>query len=222
MKPGQTLCSCGKWFWPSQKWIHESCEKAAREAINPARQREAAINRRVVDGRTPNRRARAVYNEYMRGVHGAPSGCSARIWSRGMIYAIRAGDSGPIKFGVANEPLRRLAALQTGNAALLKLLVAVDVHEQNEKLIHRYLRGDRERGEWFAPTEKTLGLLDAMYLQSRDGECHYISDHIWDRDLGTVAWFRRTLGADFDLFESEVPRARAEGVAFTRVAQDRP
>ena len=37
-----------------------------QEAINKALRRETAINR-ATDGRTPNRRARAVYNEYMRG-----------------------------------------------------------------------------------------------------------------------------------------------------------
>lgn len=139
-----------------------------------------------------------------------------------VIYAIRAGDAGPIKFGVAKEPLKRLATLQTGNPVQLKLLVAVDVHEENERLIHRYLRAERERGEWFAPTPKTLGLLDAMYLQSRDGECHYVTDHIWERDLGAVIWFRRLLGACFDIFESEVARARADGVPFGLVAENPP
>ena len=137
-----------------------------------------------------------------------------------MIYAIRAGDSGPIKFGVAKNPLRRLATLQTGSPVPLKLLVAVDVHEEKEKLIHQYLRAERERGEWFSPTEKTLGLLDAMYLQALDGERHYIVDYVYDRDLGTIIWFRRWLGAWFDVFQSEVERASAAGLTFSAVAED--
>lgn len=49
----------------------ESAPAVAEVAINKARERGVAINRRainkVVDERTPNRRARAAYNEYMRG-----------------------------------------------------------------------------------------------------------------------------------------------------------
>ena len=138
-----------------------------------------------------------------------------------MIYAIRAGDCGPVKFGVARDPRSRLSTLQTGSPVELKLLASAPVHESNEKLIHRYLRGQRERGEWFRPDEKTLEVVDVLKRQAESDE-HVLMEHIWQRDLRAVIWFRRHIGADFDVFESEVERALAEGIENCSIAPNPP
>lgn len=52
----QQTCSCGRKYWPTQAWQHNGC------AIN--KDKPAAIN--TITTRTPNRRERVVYNEYMR------------------------------------------------------------------------------------------------------------------------------------------------------------
>ena len=66
-----------------------------------------------------------------------------------LIYAIRQGDSGPIKFGVAGNPRARLSELQTGNPERLSLLVQVDLPDHCERQIHGWLREERLVGEWF-------------------------------------------------------------------------
>lgn len=73
-----------------------------------------------------------------------------------MIYAIQAGEGGPIKFGRARNPLARLAELQTGCHETLMLVCSAPLNDDIERQIHEGLRDERIRGEWFRPSEATL------------------------------------------------------------------
>ena len=86
-----------------------------------------------------------------------------------MIYAIRAGAAGPIKFGVAKNPRKRLAQLQTGSHEPLTLLVAVEMRDDCERQIHRWLRASHIRGEWFAFDEKAQSLLGDLEIRAALG-----------------------------------------------------
>lgn len=110
-----------------------------------------------------------------------------------MIYAIQAGDGGPVKFGVAKSVGGRLRALQTGCPTDLRLLAFADVGNENESLIHYHLRNSRIRGEWFSPDERAMAMIDAIRRQSVSVE-HVITNHIYDNDFDAIIWIRRRIG----------------------------
>jgi hypothetical protein len=83
-----------------------------------------------------------------------------------LVYAIQAGKEGPIKFGVARNPLSRLSTLQTGNHEPLRLVVAVNLKDCRERQIHYWLREERLRGEWFSGP-KTTNVLSDLKTRAR-------------------------------------------------------
>jgi hypothetical protein len=66
------------------------------------------------------------------------------------VYFIQAGD-GPIKIGVATNPKRRLAVLQTANPHPLKLLATKAGGAWREIEYHSRFAAHRLQGEWFSP-----------------------------------------------------------------------
>ncbi len=66
------------------------------------------------------------------------------------VYVIQAEPGTPIKVGVAKNPRSRLATLQTGNPAELRLLFVVPGSHTLEAGLHRRLKDSAVRGEWFA------------------------------------------------------------------------
>ena len=68
----------------------------------------------------------------------------------GVVYFIEAVGADAIKIGFTmGDPMKRLAALQTGNHARLQLLGAVPVEVLSEKRFHQWFRQYRIHGEWF-------------------------------------------------------------------------
>jgi hypothetical protein len=74
------------------------------------------------------------------------------IW----MYAIQAGDDGPVKLGVSRNPQKRIETLQVANAAELRFLGVWQVLAPEEKQMHGEFADLRIRGEWFAPTPALL------------------------------------------------------------------
>jgi hypothetical protein len=66
-----------------------------------------------------------------------------------MIYFIQDTISRAIKIGVAGDPQRRLASLQTGHPHLLILLGTVPGARKQEALLHKQFSSYRLKGEWF-------------------------------------------------------------------------
>lgn len=66
-----------------------------------------------------------------------------------MIYFIRDTASGLVKVGLSEDPVRRLAKMQTDCPGLLVLLATQDGGEPDESLLHERFSPLRERGEWF-------------------------------------------------------------------------
>jgi hypothetical protein len=93
-----------------------------------------------------------------------------------VIYAIRAGSDGPIKFGRAKNPLKRLKILQTGHYQKLELWAVSDLPGDCEKAIHGWLREERLCGEWFRPTDKTLDVLSDLQIRQVVGGNQYEPD----------------------------------------------
>lgn len=72
------------------------------------------------------------------------------------VYFIRAGESGPVKIGSADDVAHRIAELQAGNPEPLILLRQIDGGRQTEHFTHRHFKHLRIRGEWFVFDESML------------------------------------------------------------------
>ena len=75
------------------------------------------------------------------------------------VYFIQQGDGGPIKVGVACDPTRRLAELQTGCPDKLRLLATRPGGIQEEHRLHAQFAQSRIRGEWFRPSVELIALI---------------------------------------------------------------
>jgi hypothetical protein len=75
------------------------------------------------------------------------------------VYFIESGWGGPVKIGSAENPLRRLEQLQTGNPTELHLLATVDFETTTEAEVHCRFRQDRLSGEWFYPSPLLWALI---------------------------------------------------------------
>ena len=73
-----------------------------------------------------------------------------------MIYFIQAGEDGPVKIGKADNPVKRLAALQIGSSERLYIRAVLDEPDEVEGRLHRMLEKFRVNGEWFKLEIETM------------------------------------------------------------------
>lgn len=80
----------------------------------------------------------------------------------GFVYFVGA-DDGPIKIGFSVDPEARLAALQTGSAFRLRILLLLEATSAMERDIHESMDPWRVHGEWFErdAVAATFGLMGA-------------------------------------------------------------
>ncbi len=77
------------------------------------------------------------------------------------VYFVRAARSGLIKIGVSNDTGQRLTALQNASGEALSLvgIIVSDRAEALEEHLHNLFSSDRERGEWFRPSDALKAFL---------------------------------------------------------------
>jgi|APSaa5957512535_1039671.scaffolds.fasta_scaffold333502_1 hypothetical protein len=86
------------------------------------------------------------------------------------VYAIRVNKD-YVKFGLANNPIARMAELQTGNAEVLRMsaCIAYPSHQANiiEKVIHAclVLQEDDVQGEWFKFSSVARSFISAIQAE---------------------------------------------------------
>lgn len=101
------------------------------------------------------------------------------------VYIIQCGEH--VKIGVAKNPLKRLAEINTGTPIIATLfgrrefagrLIAYNVESQ----LHRTFLHARANGEWFAvPADVAMAALYACRVRKvRDGNARYDSLNRWD------------------------------------------
>ena len=66
---------------------------------------------------------------------------------------------GPIKIGVTNNVKKRLSSLQAANPYKLKVLYSCEGSYPHEKVLHKFFKKYKKRGEWFHPAEQILGAI---------------------------------------------------------------
>ena len=76
-----------------------------------------------------------------------------------MIYFIQAGQDGPIKIGVSDNPQSRLEALQTAHYEKLRLLGVIGGGDSKEKEMHLRFNQYGMTGEWFKPVGELLDFI---------------------------------------------------------------
>jgi hypothetical protein len=79
-----------------------------------------------------------------------------------MVYFIRAGEDGPIKIGIARDPANRLATLQTGHHATLRIVALTAGGSAQEAAYHAHFKAHRLRGEWFDPHPDILAEIERL------------------------------------------------------------
>lgn len=77
----------------------------------------------------------------------------------GHVYFVRRGKSGPIKIGYSRNPAKRIASMQTANAAPLVILGTIPGDTKVEHAILNNLSEYRLRGEWVRPDPIALRYL---------------------------------------------------------------
>lgn len=105
------------------------------------------------------------------------------------VYFIRCG-GGPIKIGVARDPLRRLDNLQCGNLVDLTLERVILAGPEFEAWLHREWKRARVRGEWFGKGFEEDILAHARVIaeeqfehHTRGGDLRHIS-YVLPRQIG--------------------------------------
>lgn len=78
-----------------------------------------------------------------------------------IVYFI-AGDSGPVKIGVAADPAVRLKTLQTANPVRLSILATAKGGSQKEAAYHRRFAAHRLHGEWFERVPEILDEIERL------------------------------------------------------------
>jgi hypothetical protein len=84
-----------------------------------------------------------------------------------VIYAIRFGYLGFLKFGVSANPAVRITHLQIAAPVRLELIATADWPDKFERRVHQYLHETRLEGEWFkgGDDERSTQVLDCMQDQ---------------------------------------------------------
>jgi hypothetical protein len=73
-----------------------------------------------------------------------------------LVYFIQARDGGPVKIGIALDPLERMRYLQSANSFELNCLWLTPGDGRTERKLHHKFRDSHIRGEWFYPSDELL------------------------------------------------------------------
>jgi len=72
------------------------------------------------------------------------------------IYFVQAEEGGPIKIGLAADPIKRLKSLQSSSPQRLMLLGVLTGTKTVERNLHQRFSAFRLHGEWFTPASDLL------------------------------------------------------------------
>ncbi len=107
-----------------------------------------------------------------------------------MIYFIQTADNQFTKIGIADDPLKRIAQLQTGIPYTLKLFALAMGGRSEEHQMHERFAHLNTRGEWFRTTPE-LTTYAAQHLDALEMSCWH--PDIEARRFFEVAFYERRL-----------------------------
>ena len=97
------------------------------------------------------------------------------------IYLISDPKSNAVKIGRSDNPMKRVAELQTGNPNPLTLLSCFAAEATVEQVIHVHLKQYSLNGEWFANCDEVLDIY-YTYLTN----CRYKPQELFDEAIGLL------------------------------------
>lgn len=136
------------------------------------------------------------------------------------VYFIQSGEHGPVKIGLAQDPLRRMAELQTGNPEDLFLRHVVPGKRADEGKLHHRFREARVRGEWFGLSYLEIILIYGAGLATSQIRCFEQTDSLGVMPLGHRAELAdlRSEGEQFKL-RKEIERMWNVGFNARQIAE---
>lgn len=81
-------------------------------------------------------------------------------------------ETGPVKIGVARDPIQRLAELQCGNPLQLRIQQVILGNREVEQAYHKHWHDARIRGEWFGNGAEEVIVALAREASRRQIEAH--------------------------------------------------
>ena len=105
------------------------------------------------------------------------------------VYVIQAGDSGPVKIGLAHDVMKRVYTLQTAHHATLRLLRVFPGGKRVERELHQRFRSAHIRGEWFALSAEDVAAITSVETSEPNAPHRALIDA-----LGGVAGLSVALG----------------------------
>lgn len=110
------------------------------------------------------------------------------------VYFIQAGETGPVKIGIADDVAERLRALQTAHWELLHVRHVFDGGAAKERAFHERYKAHRLRGEWFdAAILVSVEDIDAALGEQRP--CNQLGEYLSANSI-TVARFGAMIGVE--------------------------
>lgn len=91
---------------------------------------------------------------YSRRIHESASRLLKRNGEKSYVYFMADGDSDEIKIGRSVDPESRLEQFKTAEPEIRMIAYYPETKSFNETILHRRLKRDRRRGEWFKATKE--------------------------------------------------------------------
>lgn len=142
-------------------------EEVARDlhcSLSYAREVMRSLPRLILPGSRMLRISRRVWDAYLRG-EAAPHALDVPRRSGPCVYVVESGPGGPLKIGFTACLRTRLARLQTGNPAPIRLLAWRTGSPADESDLHQRFASLKIRGEWFSRD----ALLEELVVDMRGG-----------------------------------------------------
>lgn len=90
---------------------------------------------------------------------------------RTYVYFIRPVGGGPVKIGCSHLPTSRLAAMTVWSPLLLEIVATIPGDQKLELRFHAAFKADWSHGEWFNPSERLDGVIDAIQSGRFNTDC---------------------------------------------------
>lgn len=112
-------------------------------------------------------------------------------------YLYAARSDGFVKFGITNEPQKRLSGLKTGNPHGVEMLGFVAASTEVEKQVHAYLSKENHSGEWFRWEARPVACAMLIAAKDLDGLLELIEYKPPENILGIATTHNRTRLAEY-------------------------
>lgn len=152
----------------------------------------------------------------------APLFEAARILANpSFVYFIGEPDNGPVKIGVAKDPIARVRGMQTGNPRRLRIEHVLIGDRDTEQLLHEMWESDRLTAEWFTPEIRERLL--PVVARAAEKQIAFLTQTTGDLELVDLERLIRQAHGEFDIVARprDVVRKLAAGSGYVVTGRTR-